>query len=266
MKLNEILTPDTMFDGRDFLFVAIFQEIEYPSDIDPIVLNLEYVFNHSGDKQISPLCEKIYSLSNANIDAFRENMTVLVSSKYKLKWSKLLKTLMFEYNPIANVESKETFTYSKMGEEITTTDYGKSDTLTKTGTIIEDITGSDVSETVADKTNIIEKEVSAYNSDMYEPREKETNTSNITQDKTTLTKSDKNTDTFDTQDVNAQSGEDVNTLSFIDRKDIEERVREGNIGTTMTQEMIEAERQLWLNDIIDVFYDDLDKLFCLDTY
>lgn len=63
-------------------------------------LDMDYYLNHSGEKYISPITEKLY-LNNPN--TYLDKLASLIVLKYSDKWNKLYKSFFVdEYNPIEN--------------------------------------------------------------------------------------------------------------------------------------------------------------------
>ena len=63
-------------------------------------LDMDYYLNHSGEKYISPITEKLY-LNNPN--TYLDKLASLIVLKYKDKWNKLYEAFFLdEYNPIEN--------------------------------------------------------------------------------------------------------------------------------------------------------------------
>lgn len=68
-------------------------------------LDMDYYLNHSGEKYISPITEKLY-LNNPN--TYLDKLASLIVLKYKDKWNKLYKAFFIdEYNPIENYSMVE---------------------------------------------------------------------------------------------------------------------------------------------------------------
>lgn len=86
-------------------------------------------------------------------------------------------------------------------------------------------------------------------------------------DATTGTDTTSRTRTDDLSD--AESGtDDFTGLRTDDLKSTKNRTltRSGNIGVTTSQQMIEAERNLWLWNFMEIVYADLDKILTIDVY
>ena len=81
-------------------------------------LDMDYYLNHSGEKYISPITEKLY-LNNPN--TYLDKLASLIVLKYSDKWNKLYKSFFEdEYNPIEN--------YSMIEEENANTNITNSTT------------------------------------------------------------------------------------------------------------------------------------------
>ena len=57
-----------------------------------------------------------------------------------------------------------------------------------------------------------------------------------------------------------------NTISGGDKYHTEKRVRQGNIGTTKTQELIASERENLRFTVIDEFFNDINKQILIPIY
>lgn len=120
-------------------------DVPWKSDNIYQSLNLNYYYNHSGQKNISPLVSGILgsetSLSSSNMTKVGK----LVYDICNKNWIYLWDALFSEYNPIENVDAYETSTTDSTHngtDSNTTTDTGK-DTRSKTGTDTVTDTGTD---------------------------------------------------------------------------------------------------------------------------
>lgn len=102
--------------------------------------------------------------------------------------------------------------------------------------------------------------VSAFNSDNFSDRDRTTgnNADNISSDRTSTTSSSNNVNSNDSSIFN---NDDVGTIErkYSDRE-------YGNIGVTMTQEMLKKEREVVEFNIIKRIVEDFKKEFCLLVY
>lgn len=202
------------------------------------------------------------------------------SAKEKPVWQKMYNTVCYKYNPIWNKDGKTAWTERQTGSGTkketekgtktsnangtTTDDYiSTTDTTNKTtGTGANTRTGQD--ETTG--------KVSAYDSTDFQNREKtnstatENNSTESTEDFTGSGKvTNKGTKTIantggETNDVSRETS-DSNT-----GETTHEQTETGNIGVTMTQQMITAERETAVFNIIDFIINDFKERFCLRIY
>lgn len=160
------------------------------------------------------------------------------------KWEKLLVTEYLDYNPIYNVDAGETETITR---ERTGTD-GNTRTLdTKT---TDDNTRTLDTENGIENTNKFRGFNSASLTDVSGNEGSDTQTGTITDNGTG---SEKGTVT----DAGNSTEKETITNS---------RIRKGNAGITMTQQMIEAERKTSDFSIYSVIADDFKNAFCCLIY
>lgn len=150
------------------------------------------------------------------------------------KWGKEWATRTLQYNPIQNYKMTE-----QMTDDEKVTEYGRTNTRT-----------DDLSEvTTPDLTTEEASKIYGFNS------------SSGVDDKKVTTDSSGTTTTDNTGTVtDAASGTDTETRNYT-------LTREGNIGVTTSQQMIESERELWKWDFFnDVVFPDIDSVFTLKIY
>lgn len=163
------------------------------------------------------------------------------------KYLKMLELDGFYYNPLWNVAGVETFATAE--HEGTRTDFGMNQlgkTVSATGAISD---GTDVKTT---------HNVSAYDSGVKEEF-------NDTSQGTTA---DWRSQVNNGLSIQVVSGDDPfgNGLTDEMRYHIEKRIRQGNIGVTKTQELIESERENLRFNIIEEFFKDLNKSILVGIY
>lgn len=202
------------------------------------------------------------------------------SAKEKPVWQKMYNTVCYKYNPIWNKDGKITWTESETGTGSKT----ETETGTKTGTgndtITDDYTStSDTTNKTTGTGSSSRKgtdettgKVSAYNSTDFQNREQsnstntETNSSESAENftgKGTVTNKGTKANVHSTSETNNVSREtnDSNT-----GETTHEQHDTGNIGVTMTQQMITAEREIAVFNIIDFIINDFKERFCLRIY
>lgn len=202
------------------------------------------------------------------------------SAKEKPVWQKMYNTVCFKYNPIWNKDGKTTWTERRTGIGTKT----ETETGTKSGsgndTITDDYTSTSdtTNKTIGNGTNTrngtdeTTGKVSAYNSTDFQNREQsnstntESNSSESTENftgKGTVTNkgTKKNvSSTSETNNVSRETNDENSEETSHEQQDT------GNISMTLTQQMITAERETAMFNIIDFIINDFKERFCLLIY
>ena len=259
-------------------------------------LDYYYHLNHSGNKIVSPLIDSF--LYNDEIPS--ENLpdiAKIIVSLYGKTWERLWEVYNSEYNPISNYSMEESET------ETTELNYGKSETQTNntsklrtdnlTQTRTDDLTQTEtpnitnqetlnLSETQSPAESITRNEsIYGFNSSSASPSNSYTETHSGTNGKTNTgtdttvtsgTDTTTNTGTQATASTGTQTIADTGTITNAQSgKDIhgKQRVltRDGNIGVTTTQEMIQSEIDLWTwNYFINCVIPNIDGVLTISLY
>lgn len=224
-------------------------------------LDLDYYGNYSGDKIISPLLHSYAELSVPLTDMAQERIAQALLAVYLENWSKLYATLHFEYNPINNYDMTETMsntTTYQHGKVITHSDLGTITTSgqsTRTPELTHTMTPN-VSDTVTHT-------IAGFNSSTYVDSTKDASVRTGTEtskDTGTDTTSANTNQTVNKTLTDKDSGKDIN--GYVHRL-----TRNGNIGVTTSQQMIQSERDLWLwNYFRGTVYPDIDRILTLPIY
>lgn len=202
------------------------------------------------------------------------------SAKEKPVWQKMFNTVCYKYNPIWNKDGKTTWTESQSGSGNKTETETGTRTGKESGSVTDDFTSA--SETTnkttgngsstRNGTDETTGKVSAYNSTDFQNREQsnsansETNnsesTENFTGSGTVTNKGEKinNSSSDETSNVSRETKDSNNGTTT------HEQSETGNIGVTMTQQMITAEREIAVFNIIDFIINDFKERFCLRIY
>lgn len=156
--------------------------------------------------------------------------SILLLNKYKyLKW---IDSMGYAYNPLWNVDGSESFQYIDTHGNITRTN-----------------------------TPILQQsqelQTAPYDSTTYRATNKTTNTYSGTQSTDTETHAQVTDETLDGP---------VQPITGGDYSHIEKRIRQGNIGVTMTSQLIEAERELVKFNLIQEFFNDVNKQLLVGVY
>ena len=206
-----------------------------------------------------------------NIDTMKLAITVWsVSNQYT--WEKLYKSMLFDYNPIWNVDANVTRTDSgktlrdiervKNGSENETLDLTDQETVNLTDTRTLNLTDTET-------PNLTDtRSVKGFNSNTWAEAEKNVKTGT---DGTTHT----GTDTLVRTGTDTVKRTGTDNTQYNDRETIEEgstnnntytERRTGNIGVTTTQKMIEEERNIAEFSIINYICQSFKTRFCILIY
>ena len=202
------------------------------------------------------------------------------SAKEKPVWQKMYNTICYKYNPIWNKDGKSVWTErqsttgkkteTEKGSKTTNANGTTNDEFTSTSNTTNKTTGTGTNtRTGSDETT---GKVSAYDSTDFQNREKTNSTAsenNSTESTEDFTGNGKVTNSGTKTIVNA--GDETNNVSreTSDNNNGEtthEQTETGNIGVTMTQQMITAEREIAMFNIIDFIINDFKERFCLLIY
>lgn len=203
---------------------------------DKLALDLQYLGNHSGEKNTSPLIDKLFvgveepKITSSNINTFAGIIKVM----YLEKWTRLWNVLTSEYDPIENYNMEQTRT-----PNITK----QSDAKTNTN----------ISTTDNEKTEIVtDNDTYAFNSENPTHQSKQT----VHGD------DDKN------EKVSVVEGSwDDNKSQVIEKETgTEDLTRHGNIGVTTTQQMINQELELRKTVYFEEVFKDIDKILTIGIY
>lgn len=219
--------------------------VPWQSENISLDLDLDYFGNYSGNKLISPLVEKLLNTDGELTEANIIKLANVIFVKHGRNWQELWDTLNYEYDPIENYNMLETHQGSDTNA-YTPVDYSEKVIQTPTNwqTETEGLSTDNSSDT---QTNY-------YGFGSAEPSPVQDTTNNVKNKQTV-----KNTGTFETETT--KEGAEVNTLTHNTTL-----ARSGNIGVTTTQQMIQAQRELWYFKIFDTVFKDVDNILTLSIY
>lgn len=202
------------------------------------------------------------------------------SAKEKLVWQKMYNTICYKYNPIWNKDGKSVWTErqsatgkkteTEKGSKTTNANGTTNDEYISTSNTTNKTTGTGTNtRTGSDETT---GKVSAYDSTDFQNREKTNSTAsenNSTESTEDFTGNGKVTNSGTKTIVN--TGDETNNVSRETSADntgetTHEQTETGNIGITLTQNMITAEREIAMFNIIDFIINDFKERFCLLIY
>ena len=238
MKKTLIETIEAPFTNGIFANIATIAGSNLPWSTPAGNLDADYLFNHSGNKLISPLVrEFLKDNTNGKLTAAElASLASIIWGRYGAQWIKLYAVFSLTYDPIENYSMTESETESG----------------TNTGTVGE--SGTD-SATIARATHsetesTAEGSIYGYDSATASPSDKqETDTETNGTENGTESHSHSNTRTD-------------NLAHSITRS----HTRAGNIGVTTAQQMIESEIKLWQYDFFKIVFDNIDTILTIPIY
>ena len=184
-------------------------------------------------------------------------------------WEWLFSTQHYDYNPIWNVDVKEsTRDDRKETRNLRGTNY-ETRNLSGTNNETRNLSGSDTGTVKNDKTgtDTTINYVSAYNdvSGNTQSNKQTTTYGNSNLETRNLNSTDTGTDNFTTSDTGTDNFDSTDT-GTIDHNDKLEFYKRGNQGTTTTQQMIREEQELAKINFDDYIIEEFKKRFCLLVY
>lgn len=280
-------------------------DVPWKSDNIYDSLNTAYYYNHSGQKNISPLLSGVLGNDSSLSSEQMSTIGKLIFNICGKNWDYLWNALFSDYDPIENYNSEETETTSGSGN----TTHGGSDTMSRSGSDTHTLSGSDSTKdsgtdtftdsgddvttntgdttstnTNTDGTSETVNTVSGFNSDEFSNDNKSITTVNQTvtdkrEDNLTSTLSHGKS-TAETKDMTVATTYGKSDSELIDistttnynntenRSDSESRTlkRHGNIGVTTSQQMIESEIELRKKNFFELVFNDIDHYMTISVY
>lgn len=227
---------DVMTDGGIFTKLNLL-DVPWSNDVDAVTLDLDYFYNTSGQKNVSPLVRRFLNGANTITDTQKVSLANVIYKMYIKNWDKEYAVLELEYNPISNYDSSESESIEREN----------ANTRANTGT--QSMSGN---QTVSSTTSGSgESNVYGFNS---ATAVGDSTSSDSATNTTTSTDSNTRTDNLS----ESQSGEETVTRTLS---------RSGNIGVTTSQQMIQSEIELWKwKFFYNIVFPDLDEILTTMTY
>lgn len=202
------------------------------------------------------------------------------SNKHYWTFSKWIKALAIEYEPLENFRRVERWTDTDTGTQETTSNRAEvmsasttsTETNTNTTVLDEDTTSANNTSSNDQANTNTENKKSAFNSDTYQPND--TTIGNTTSATTLEAENESTRDATTTSngsvDLTGRNTRDITNNDLNRRTDDlthgHEGLMYGNIGTTTSQQMLESELELarfnLIQNISDMFVDE----FCIKVY
>ena len=239
MKKNPKLIDvfgDVMTDGGIFSKLNLL-DVPWSNDVDAVTLDLDYFYNTSGQKNVSPLVRRFLNGAETITDSQKISLANVIYKMYIKNWQREYEVLGLEYDPISNydstehetIENENTNTRANTGTQSTSGNQTVSSTTSGSGE--NNIYGFNSATAVGDSSS----SDSATNS---------------------TTSTDSNTRTDNLSESQSGSGTVERSLT-----------RKGNIGVTTSQQMIQSEIELWKwKFFYNIVFPDLDEILTTMTY
>lgn len=260
-------------------------DVPWKSDNIYESLNLQYYYNHSGQKNISPLTSAVLGSATSLTDDEKVKLANIAFSMYSKNWKYLYDAIFADYDPIENYNAIEAETIGTSGSRSGSGSESNTgtDTHTLSGTDTETITASNLdhesgtdttTDTTADGTSETVNQIYGYNSSTAANDSTSTTTVNQTVKHETGYGKSVNHDVSethsteygktDTETLNlSKSTTDQETTSGNTTRNL---TRHGNIGVTTSQQMIESEIELRKHNYFDIIFKDIDNILTLSIY
>ena len=209
-----------------------------PKFIEDNKADLDYQLGlRYGSRVLAPIVLRVYEKNQkaeCTLNDFLALFSDMISREFSGKWTKLYETTVLEYNPIWNVDGTETTTTA--AQHTMTTD------TTHANTVV-------TSTELGSRSTTREKKEFPYDSDTGKTTESET----VTAAPATDTRTDTNPETVTDHETNV----DQFTVTH---------ERHGNIGVTMTQDMIRKEREVSEFLLYEVVLPDVANFLTIPIY
>ena len=239
LTLSDILQDSIPVIGGTVPESGIFKNMTgLPTFIENNKTDLDYQLGlRYGDKVLSPVVLRVYEKNEnteCTLNDFLSLFSDMISREFSGKWTKLYETTVLAYNPIWNVDGPEPPTTAAHHSKTTDTDHPYTFT-TNTN--------------FGQRTTTNEKTEFPYDS----------NTGKVTESEkvTTPSVTDKRTDT----NPEKVSDHETNTDQFTVTHE-----RHGNIGVTMTQDLIKKEREISEFLLYEVVLPDVVNFLTIPIY
>lgn len=204
--------------------------LPWADSADSEYLNFDYFGNHSGAKFPAPVVMVLLDENGELSDSSRLKLANIIWSKFREPWSHLWATNEISYNPIHNYNMSDTRTLVRGDSDsrVSASESSQSTEHGKTNESTEFVYGMNNTDEEGKRSDRIFSEEGGETSVSYE-------------------------DASTTNGVSA-------------REETETTQRSGNIGVTTTQQMMEAERNLWIWNFFDQVYKDIDSVLSIPVY
>lgn len=215
-----------IFDALEFIGA----EVPWKDSADSILLDIEYFGNRSGGKYVSPVIMNMLDDHTELSEADRVLLARIIWVKFGEPWKHLWDTNVIAYNPIHNYNMVDKRSLAK----------GESETKVGHGTSVDETEHGRGNESTDYTYGINNTDENGKRANRTASQESGTTSVNSTDDR---------------KDDSVRASNEIETTE-----------RSGNIGVTTTQQMLTAERELWMWNFFDQVYKDIDTVLSLPIY
>lgn len=205
-------------------------ELPWADSVDSIILDIEYFGNRSGGKFVAPVVMNLLGDETELIETDRQLLATIIWTKFGEPWKHLWDTNVVAYNPIHNYNMTDRRELAK----------GESEAKVGHGSSVDTTTHGRKTETQSNVAGLNNTNNKGKLADFAESQESGTTGVSGANDRT---------------DDTVRASNEVETTT-----------RSGNIGVTTTQQMIKAEREVWMWNFFDQVYKDIDSVLSLPFY
>lgn len=205
-------------------------DMPWKNKADSTILDIEYFGNRSGGKFVAPVVMNLLGDTEELTEGSRIILARIIWTKFGEPWKHLWDTNVVAYNPIHNYNMTDR------------RELAKGESEAKVGQ------GSSVDTTTHGRKTENQENVAGLNN---------TNNKGKLADVTTSQESG-------TTRVNGNNDSKDDTVRA--SNEVETTTRSGNIGVTTTQQMLSAEREVWMWNFFDQVYKDIDSVLSLPFY
>lgn len=205
-------------------------DLPWGEAVEADTLDIDYFGNHSGAKEASPLVSILLDDADQLTEQQMETLARIIWTKFSEPWKHLWATNVVEYNPIHNYNMTDQRELTRGESEARAIHVSSVDTTThgRTSTSKDYVSGLNSTDEIGKFSG---RSVS-----------EEGGTTGVT-------------GTGDGKDDSVKAANERETTT-----------RSGNIGVTTTQQMLTAERDLWVWNYFDRIYKDVDSVLALAIY
>ena len=215
-----------IFDALEFIGA----DLPWKDSTESIILDIEYFGNRSGGKFVAPVIMNLLGDEVGLTESDRVLLARIIWTKFGEPWKHLWATNVVAYNPIHNYNMTDRREMVKGESEAKVATDNSVDTT-------EHGRGNEVQENIAGLNN--------------------------TNNKGKLANVSTSQETGTTEVTGVRSAKDDTVRAS---NEVETTTRSGNIGVTTTQQMLTAEREVWMWNFFDQVYKDIDSVLSLPFY